>query len=91
VAAVAADFAGRVNVLGVAGRGDLSQMQQFVTDTGVGNVTHVVDEGGDIWAGFGVIGQPAFAFVNDDGSVEVVLGRQGVSSLTEAAERLLGS
>ena len=27
----------------------------------------------------------------DDGTVEVVVGRQGLGSLTEAAERLLGS
>ncbi len=91
MAAVAAQYAGEVNFLGVAGRGDVSSMQQFLADTGVGNLTHVNDEGGDIWTEFGVPTQPAFAFIDDDGSVQLVIGRQGQESLSEVAERLIAS
>lgn len=91
MAAVAASFAGQVNVLGVGGLGEISAMEGFVNDTGVSNFTHVADESGDIWSGFGVTGQPAFALIDDDGSVELLLGRQGIESLTAAAESLLGT
>ena len=91
MAAVAAEYAGEVNVLGVAGRSDASSMQQFLADTGVGNLTHVNDEGGEIWSEFGVPTQPAFAFIDDDGSVQLVIGRQGQQSLSEVAERLIAS
>ncbi len=92
MAAVAARYAGEVNFLGVAGRAnDPSSVTQFVQDTGVGNVTHVIDDGGDIWLGFGVPTQPAFAFIDDDGSVQLVVGRQGQESLSEVAERLIAS
>ncbi|MEM9713787.1 MAG: redoxin, partial [Actinomycetota bacterium] len=63
----------------------------FLEDTGVGNMTHVADENGSIWQEFGVTSQPAFAFIDDDGSIQVSLGRQGQESLTAIAEELLAS
>jgi hypothetical protein len=91
VAAVAAEYAGEVNFLGVAGRADVGAMEQFLADTGADNLTHVNDESGDIWTGFGVPTQPAFAYIDDDGSVELVVGRQGQQSLSAVAERLSAS
>ena len=91
MAAVAAEYAGEVNFLGVAGRGQVGEMEQFIADTGVGNVTHVADETGTIWREFGVPTQPAFAFIDDDGSVQLVIGRQGQQSLSEVADRLIAS
>lgn len=91
MAAVAANFAGQVNILGIGGSGQFNSMQDFVNQTGADNFTHVADESGAIWAGFGVTGQPAFALIDDDGTVELVFGRQGAQSLTAAAERLLGT
>ncbi len=88
MAAVAAEYAGEVNFLGVAGRSDASSMQQFLADTGVGNLTHVNDEGGEIWSEFGVPTQPAFAFIDDDGSVETVITSFGEDGLRERAAAL---
>lgn len=81
VATVAAEFEGSVNVVGVAGRGAVDEMEQFVEDTGSGELTHVVDADGAIWNSFGVVSQPAFAFVDSDGEVEVVIGTFGEKGL----------
>ena len=77
------EFVGQVNVVGVAGRDDLSPMQNFVTGNGVDAFPHLADLEGDVWQAFGVGSQPAFAFINDDGTVEIVIGAMGVDGLTE--------
>ena len=64
-----------VTLVGVAGRGEVPAMRDFVDQTGTGAFTHVVDDDGSIWADYGVTAQPAFAFLAADGSVdEVVAG-----------------
>ena len=58
-----------VEFIGIAGRSDnLAEMREFLDWTGTGGVTHVVDTDGSIWEGFGVVLQPAFYFVNQDGT-----------------------
>jgi thiol-disulfide isomerase/thioredoxin len=83
VVAAAEAFDGRVGVVGVAGRGELSAMEDFVADTGTGGLTHVVDADGDIWSAYGVFAQPAFAFLSGDGEVEVFVGGLGEEALVE--------
>ncbi len=83
VVQAAADFDGSVEVIGVAGRGEVAAMEAFVSDTGTSGLRHVMDPEGTIWTDFGVIGQPAFAFVNDDGSTEVFVGGLGGDALAE--------
>lgn len=56
-------------MIGVAGRDDLDSVLGFIEERDVGAFPHIVDESGDIWAGFDVRSQPSFVFVNDDGSV----------------------
>lgn len=57
-----------VEFIGIAGRSDdIEEMEEFLDWTGTGSVTHIVDEDGSIWEGFGVAVQPAFYFVNQDG------------------------
>jgi hypothetical protein len=89
VAAVAAEYEGRVAFLGVPGRGDVPEMQEFVADTGTGELTHVVDADGALWQRFGVVAQPAFAFVDADGTVETFAGSLDPESLRQAADELL--
>ncbi len=91
VAAMAEKYADRVNFVGIAGLGKVADMKRFVADTGVGGFAHAVDADGSIWRGFGVIGQPSFAFVHPDGTVEVVPGslspadlERRISGLTHA-------
>ncbi len=88
VARIAESLEGDVRFLGVPGLGDVEDMQQFVQDTGTGELTHLVDEDGSLWARFGVIAQPAFAFVSADGEVEVVNGSLPPDDLIETARSL---
>lgn len=84
VVEVADAFDGEVEVIGVAGRGQVADMERFVEETGTGGFTHVVDGDGSIWSQFEVIDQPAFAFIGADGEVDDVhIGPLGAERLTE--------
>lgn len=88
VVAVEEALGDEVTFVGVAGRGEEPEMEAFVEETGTGGFAHVVDADGDIWSSYGVISQPAFAFVDDDGSVELHVGPLGEQGLTERLEAL---
>jgi thiol-disulfide isomerase/thioredoxin len=88
VTAAAAALDGEVQVIGVAGRGEVPDMEDFVSDTDTGSLTHVVDDSGDIWSSYEVAAQPAFAFIDDDGTYEVVIGAMGEEALTEQMSAL---
>ncbi len=66
-------------------------MVDFVDDTGVGGFDHLIDADGLIWEELEVFDQPAFAFVNDDGAVEVHVGALGEEELTARLEGLIAS
>jgi len=89
VAAVAAEYEGRVTFLGVPGRGQVEEMRDFVGDTGTGELTHVVDDDGSLWQRFGVVAQPAFAFVGSDGQARTFAGSMDADALRAAADELL--
>ncbi|CAN5769069.1 hypothetical protein BH24ACT4_BH24ACT4_12590 [soil metagenome] len=74
VVEAAGELGDDVAVLGVAGRGEVPEMEDFVSDTGTDGLTHVVDEDGSIWSEYGVAAQPAFAFISADGEVATVVG-----------------
>ena len=84
-------YEGQIEIIGVAGRDELPAIQAFVSDLGVGNVTHAVDEELEIWGAYGVRSQPTFAFLNDDGTFDVRGGSLGVGGLSERIDRLLAS
>lgn len=83
VVAAAGAVEGKVQVVGVAGRGEVAEMEDFVSETGTGGLTHVVDDSGSIWSSYEVAAQPAYAFLDDSGSVEVVVGALGEEALVE--------
>ena len=79
-------------LVGVAGRGELDEMAAFVAETGVEGIDHIADLDGSIWAGYEVVSQPAFAFVDDDdGTVEVHVGALGADGLSDRIDDLLAS
>lgn len=90
VAEVAERHGDDVSVIGVPGRGQVNAMEQFVDDTGTGALEHVVDDDGSIWTAFGVYGQPAFAFIDDTGQIEVFVGTLG-SALDDRVAALAGA
>lgn len=83
VVAAAAALDGDVEVIGVASRGGVAEMEGFVADTGTDGLTHLADESGRIWSDFGVVTQPAYAFIDDDGAVDLVVGALGEAALTD--------
>jgi thiol-disulfide isomerase/thioredoxin len=89
VAAVAAEYEGRVTFLGVPGLGEVADMREFVADTGTAGMTHVVDADGALWQRFGVVSQPAFVFVAADGTVQAFGGSLDPDSLRRTADELL--
>lgn len=88
VAAIAKEFGGRVQFIGVAGLGPESDMQQFVTQTKTGGFTHLADVDGSIWNHFGIAAQPAFVFIRADGSDQRFLGGLGADDLRNLTNML---
>jgi thiol-disulfide isomerase/thioredoxin len=88
---IAERFGDRVQIVGVAGRGDLGDIRGFIDDTSTGGLTHVADLDGAVWNTFGIFAQPAFAFVDDDGAVETFVGGLRAGDLVERIEALLAT
>lgn len=74
--------------VGVAGLGELSAMREFVRDYRVGAFAHLADLDGSLWRRFGVVRQPATAFIDASGSVDVVRGSLGAAELERHLARL---
>lgn len=90
VAEVAAEFDGRVTFVGVAGLGPVDDMQDFVSDTGVGGFDHAVDPDGSVWTSFGVFSQPSYVFVDSSGEARTLVGGLGGDTLRVVADTLAG-
>lgn len=84
-----AAYDGRVAVVGVAGRDDLSAIQGFIDDRGVAAFPHIADESGEIWATFDVRSQPAFVFIDDDGTIADESGSLSEDGLIERLDALV--
>ncbi len=82
------DWPADVTMIGVAGLSDAEQAKVFVDDHGVGGFRHLYDTDGSIWQTFGVTGQPAFAWVNDDGTFTVQQGGIGKWDILANAQEL---
>ena len=85
------EFEGEVAFVGVSSRDELPAMQDFVATYGVEGFPHVADVRGDVWSAYSVVSQPAFAFIDDDGSVEVVAGATGEDGLRERVAELVAT
>lgn len=77
-----------VTLIGVPGRGEVPEMEDFLDDTATGGLTHLVDSDGALWREYGVVYQPAFALLSPDGGVEVINGALGADGLREAATKV---
>ncbi|MFW2512592.1 redoxin domain-containing protein [Demequina sp. SO4-13] len=81
-----------VEMVGIAGRSDdVAAMEEFLDWTGTGDVTHVMDMDGEIWEAFGVLQQPAFVFVNDDGTGTRAGSGLKAEDILERAEEMAAS
>jgi peroxiredoxin len=74
VADAVAAFSDRVTFVGVAGHDTDEAHRAFVAEHGLGDMLHVVDDDGSVWEYFGVSYQPAWVFVDEDGTTDRVAG-----------------
>lgn len=84
-------FGADVVLIGVAGKDTDEAMLAFVERHGLQAMGHVVDDDGSVWARYGVGYQPAWVFIDDDGTVDVYAGALGGDRLRERIEALLAS
>jgi thiol-disulfide isomerase/thioredoxin len=85
VAMVADELDGRVDFLGVAGRGPLDDMARFVDQTSTGGFEHLADVDGALWRRFEAVAQPTFVFVAPSGATSTFAGSLGADELRERA------
>jgi len=90
IAEIAAEYRDDATFIGVAGGGELEEMQAFVRETGTGDLQHLVDADGSLWRRFGVVAQPAFVFVLPDGTTDEFLGAMDAQHLRETVASLAG-
>jgi len=84
-------FADEVTVIGVAGRDDADTFEEWITGREVDGFDHIADPDIEVWREFGITTQPAFTFINNDGTSESHLGALGLESLTSRVEALIAS
>ncbi|MDN5858683.1 MAG: protein disulfide oxidoreductase [Pseudonocardia sp.] len=77
-----------VPFVGVAAQDEVPAMREFVAKYGLGSFPHLADLDASVWARFGVITQPAFAFIGADGSVDMVMGVLSEEELAARVEAL---
>ncbi|MDN4477847.1 redoxin family protein [Demequina lignilytica] len=81
-----------VEFIGVAGLTDSEdQVDQFIDEYGVQDMTHVVDLEGDTWRYFEVASQSTFVFLDDSGMVTVTGAGTTVEEIVTRAEELAAS
>lgn len=64
-------------------------MQAFIDRHGVDGFEHLVDGDGSLWERFGIVTQPAWIFVNDDGTAKTLVGILGEDGLRAEIDELL--
>ena len=89
VAAAQKKYGSKVAFVGVAGLGPIKDMKSFIDDYSVGAFTHLADVDGELWQRFGVVQQPAYAFVDESGKVEVARGELGERGISDRITKLI--
>ena len=77
----------KVTFVGIAGRSDVGAMQGFVSRYGLG-FTILNDSDGALWARFGVPWQPAYLFVQADGTSSFVNNPTSAMSQEDLSARV---
>lgn len=83
-------LAGKVRIIGVAWNGSEQSMQEFVTKHQL-TFANIKDNEGAIFAQFDVAYQPAWVFIQQDGTSETNLGAMDEVTLSKMLNKLGGS
>lgn len=89
-AKVATAFAGKANVLGVAGLDQNAAMKDFVAETGTDSFPHLSDEAGKVWKRFEVTEQSRYVILDKDGKTVYEGVLPGGEGLAEKVAGLTG-
>jgi thiol-disulfide isomerase/thioredoxin len=89
VARIAADYAGRASVVGVAGLDKVQAMREFVALPKVSGIPHLADEQGVVWKRFKVTAQSTYVVLDAAGAV-TRRGHLEPEQLRAELERLAG-
>ncbi|MCT2586768.1 redoxin domain-containing protein [Actinophytocola gossypii] len=89
-ASTIADVAGGdgVRFVGVAAQDQVPAMRDFVDRFGLGSFPHLADTSAEVWQRFGVTYQPAYAFVDSSGAVEVETDQLDADELRDRVRAL---
>jgi peroxiredoxin len=90
ISALSQQFAGKVAFVGVAGNGQLNDMRSFAVQQRI-PFPQLADQRGTLFSRFGVTMTPAYAFVNQDGRIQKVLGSTSQRELADRLSRLASS
>jgi thiol-disulfide isomerase/thioredoxin len=63
------EFAGKVNVVGVAGLDRAAPIRTFVADRGIGTLTNLSDTSGTVWKHFKITQQGTYVLIDSRGTV----------------------
>jgi thiol-disulfide isomerase/thioredoxin len=77
----------KVTFVGIAGRSDVGEMQNFVSKYGL-NFTNLNDSDGSLWARYNVPWQPAYVFYKADGSSTFINNPVAAMPQQELADRV---
>jgi peroxiredoxin len=83
-------FAGKVNIIGVAWNGSDESMQEFITKHQL-TFPNIKDNDGVIFAQFEVPYQPAWVFIQQNGTSQTDVGAKDEVSLSAMLSKLGGS
>lgn len=89
-AEVAAEFAGRAHVVGVAGLDDTAAMRDFVDSTGTDGFPQLTDEPGTVWQRFRVTQQSTYVLLDANGERVYSGVLPGGEGLAGKVARLVG-
>ncbi len=89
-ARVAAEYAGRANVVGVAGLDRKDAMRTFVSGNGLDGFPHLADESGNVWRKFAVTQQSTYVVMDATGRPTHTGVLRGGEGLADKVRELLG-
>ncbi|MEV4314218.1 redoxin domain-containing protein [Actinocrispum sp. NPDC049592] len=85
---LAHDNAGKITFVGVGAQDGVPAMKKFVAENKVDGFAHLADVDAAIWKKFGVTEQPAYAFIQADGTTQVVKQQLTEEGLNEKVREL---
>ncbi|WP_434587207.1 redoxin domain-containing protein [Streptomyces sp. A5-4] len=89
-AKVAAEFKGKVNVVGVAGLDQPEAMKKFVSSTKIDGFPNLSDEPGTIWKKFEITEQSTYIVLDKDGKTVFTGVLPGGKGLSDKLDGLVG-